>query len=84
MSADCNDITFHFSLPYEMVDDREILNRMNTGRTNIEYLSKALPTNLLKFAFKNQLLDHLNIGKNTYQYFNNKLMSIQGPAGLII
>ena len=29
MSADCSDVTFDFSLPYIIVDGRNILNRMN-------------------------------------------------------
>ena len=83
MSADCSDITFDFSLPYEMVDDRDILNSMNIGRTNIEYFSKALPTKMLIFSLKNRLLDHLNIGQDLYHYFNNKLTDIQSPVGFI-
>ena len=55
MSTNCSDINFDFSPPYEMVDDRDILNRMNIGRTNIEGFSKDMPTKLLKFTLKNQL-----------------------------
>ena len=83
MSAKCNAINFDFSLHYEMVDDRDILNRMTIGRTNIGDLSKALLTKLLKFAVKNQLLYHLIIDQNLYKIFNNKLTSIQAPAGFI-
>ena len=83
MSTECSDITFEFSLPYEIVDDRDIINRMNIVRTNIEYLSKVIPTKLLKLSLKNQLLDHLIIGQNLYRYFNNKFIAIQAPVGFI-
>ena len=82
-STTCSDITFDFSLTYEMVDDRDILNSINIGRTNIEDLSKALLTKMINFALRNQLLDHLNIGQDLYHYFNNKLTDIQSPVGFI-
>ena len=66
-----------------MVDDRDILNRMNIGRTNIEGFSKDMPTKLLKFTLKNQLLEHLIIEQNIYLYFNNKLTAIQAPVVFI-
>ena len=83
MSTKYSDINFDSRLSYEMVDNIDILNRMNIGRTNIEDLSNALTTKLLKFALKNQLLDHLIIGQNLYCSFNNKLTAIQFPVGFI-
>ena len=81
VSEEHSGVEFDFSLPFEVIRDRVILKRLNIGRTTAKDLSKILPVKLLKFALKNQLLDHLIVRQNPCRLLHS-FSPIQAPAGM--
>lgn len=56
MCPERTNVSFDFSLPFEINDDNEILKRLGMSHTSMEALQRSLPPDLHHYAWRNGLL----------------------------
>ena len=66
MNPNLTEVTFDFSLPFEINDDNTILKRLGMDRTDVNTLTKILPEDMFKYCQKHGLLDSILRNRGTY------------------
>jgi len=59
MCPERTNVSFDFSLPFEINDDNEILKKLGMGYTSREALQRSLPPDLFHYSNMNGLLEHI-------------------------